>query len=78
MVTYFAVSGREVQPGGFVACILWARERINTDPTPVKIIRARAGEREGRVVAEVTPEGERTIADGRRVLLSKVRKASSP
>jgi hypothetical protein len=76
MVSYFATCGRAVHSGGFVACVQWARERIKTDQAPVKIVRARAGEREGRVVVEVTQEGERTVPDGRRVPVAELRRSA--
>jgi len=65
MISYIATQGRDTFRGGFAQCVLWARERIAERPQPVRIAKARGGERNARVVAEIAPEGERVVADGR-------------
>jgi hypothetical protein len=69
MRSYFATQGKRVQEGGWQSVLIWANEQIQTDPTPVKILTARAGDRTARVVAEVTQEGGRLIEQGREVPL---------
>jgi len=67
MRSYFAAQGKRTYTGGWQAVLSWATEQAKKDPVPVKIIKARPGERQGRVVAEVTQEGIRAIRDGRQV-----------
>jgi hypothetical protein len=65
--SYIALQGRETKGGTFAECVLWARARVCKGSPPVKIARARAGEKHARVVAEIAPEGERLIRGGRYV-----------
>lgn len=65
MRTFFAKQGNKIHNDGLDAVVQWARESIKCDPTPVKIFTARAGEKEAKVICEVTPEGEYVITNGR-------------
>jgi hypothetical protein len=69
MRSYFATQGKRVHTGGWQSVLMWANEQIQTDPTPVKILTARGGDRAARVVAEVTREGGRLIEQGRQIPL---------
>ena len=64
MRSYFAVQGSEVYQGGLLSVYNWSRGRATTT-NPVKILTARGGERNARIVFEVTPEMVRVIKDGR-------------
>ena len=74
MRSYIALQGRAVHQSGWTDCVLWAREHA-TESLPVKIVSARAGEAEGRVVAEIAPDGECIILRGRMVSLKRLRNA---
>jgi hypothetical protein len=50
-------------------CIEWARSQAAK--TPVKILRARAGERHARIVAEVTADGWRLVRGRRTAAVPK-------
>ena len=69
MRSYFATQGKRVHADGWQGVLMWAKEQIQNDPTPVKILTARAGDRTAKVVAEVTLEGGRLIEQGRQVPL---------
>lgn len=69
MRSYFATQGKRVHADGWQGVLTWANEQIQSDPTPVKILTARAGDRTARIVAEVTQEGGRLIEQGREVPL---------
>ena len=73
MRSYFATQGKRVQTGGWQSVLVWANEQIQIDPTPVKILTARAGDNTARIVAEVTKKGGRFIEQGRSVSLRSLR-----
>lgn len=51
---------------GWLHCLNWAQNRVQHDHYPiVQIFKLRAGEKEKRIVAEVTAEGTRIIKNGR-------------
>lgn len=70
--SYFAVQGRRTYPGGWHTVLTWAGEQTKQDSVPVKIISARPGERNGRIIAEVTREGVRIINHGRQVAIRSI------
>lgn len=45
-------------------CIKWAQRRSEATGRPVKVVVCRAGEKQGRTVAEVTNAGVRLIKSG--------------
>ncbi len=53
--------------GGWHAVTRWASHQVSDNASPVKIIRARAGDKYGKIVAEITREGLRRIPNGRQV-----------
>jgi len=65
MKTYCAIQGRTTHKDGLMGCMAWSAQQIQLDPTPIKILKARAGEPHATVIAEVTPDSVRFIADGR-------------
>ena len=64
MRSYFAVHGEDVFQGGWVSVYLWAKQRTATNE-PVKILTARGGEKNARIIAEVTLDNVRIIGNGR-------------
>lgn len=77
MRSYIAKSYGLVTAGGWGYCLNWAVDRIREDSSPlVKIHVVRAGEKQARVVAELTSEGIRLIPNGRYVSLRKLRGAN--
>jgi len=67
MTTYIASQRRTIHKNGLMGCLAWSAQQIKLDPTPVKILKARAGEPNATVIAEVTPDAVRFIANGRTV-----------
>lgn len=54
-------------------CLRWAEQKIKEDDSSiVKIHNIRGGEKNGRVVAEITGDGLRQIADGRLFPVTKL------
>jgi len=45
-------------------CIKWAQHRSEATQRPIKIVVCRAGEKQGRTIAEVTSAGVRLIKSG--------------
>ena len=67
MHSYFATQGKLTHAGGWYSVTAWASSQIQIDPTPVKILKARAGQKQARVIAEVTPEDIHSVQAGRQV-----------
>jgi len=65
MKTYIASQGRTIHKNGLMGCLAWSKQQIELDPTPIKILKARAGEPNATVIAEVIPGSIRFFADGR-------------
>jgi len=65
MKTYIASQGRTIHKNGLMGCLAWSAQQIELDPSPIKILKARAGEPNATVIAEVIPGSVRFIADGR-------------
>lgn len=71
MRTFIATNGPKVFTSGYVQCISWARH-LDTD-IPTIIHTARGGDREARVIAEVTgTQKVRHIINGRLIAVSKL------
>jgi len=74
MKSYIGKSDRLLFCGGWLHCLNWGMEQVKADKSAViKIHVARAGEKTGRVVAEITNDGIRLIRNGRYVPLSGFR-----
>ena len=69
MRSYFAVQGNKLYQGGWLTVRDWGRRRIHISPLPVKLFTARGGDKHAQVIAEITPDGERCIQDGRLISL---------
>lgn len=67
MHCYFAIQGKHTHAGGWYSIATWATSQILLDSTTIKILKARAGEKNARVVAEITQEGMTAIENGRQV-----------
>ena len=66
MRSYLAQSQGQTFPGSYGACLSWAVARVKEDPSSVvKVYTARAGERRGKVILEVTDTNVRLIPNGR-------------
>ncbi len=67
-----AKGGGQSISGGWLYCLNWGIEQVKDDfSLVVKIYSVRAGEKQGRVIAEITGEGLKLIKDGRHVPLRK-------
>ena len=76
MKTFVAICQDKSFSGGWLQSMNWAVECVRYDlSSVVKVLAVRAGERQGRVVAEFTDDGIRMISDGRCIPLRKLRKA---
>ena len=69
MRSYFAVQGKKLSQGGWLTVLDWSKRRIKISPLPVKLFTARGGDKNARVIAEITPDGARSIQDGRLISL---------
>ena len=67
MHSYFATQGKLTHAGGWYSVTAWACSQIQINTTPVKILKARPGQKQARVVAEVTPDGIHSVQAGRQV-----------
>lgn len=74
MRSYFAKQGRTIHSDSWLNCIGWAREQITLTAKPVHILTARPGEKNARIVAEITTDGERRITDGRVIKVKELRR----
>ena len=73
MVSYVATTRSKSYRGGWQSCVEWSRQQVATDPRVVAhILLARAGEKDGRVVAEIASDGARRVHRGRLVPLRKL------
>lgn len=73
MRTYIATHNGYRRCGGFVDCVLWARERVGRGKSVALILLARPGAKTARIIAEIAADQERMIHGGRIALLAKVR-----
>lgn len=66
MKTFTCLAGGLSFSGSFYSCLYWAKDRTEKAPhIAVTIIKYRAGERQGFVIAEATAAGIRFIERGR-------------
>lgn len=73
MLSFVAFARDGAYCGAWSSCMNWCRAQVAKDPRVVAhVLLARAGEKHGRVVAEVTSDGERRVSRGRLVPLKKV------
>ena len=73
MRSFIAITRGASQAGAWPACVDWSRRQVATRPQAVAhIVAIRGGERHGRVVAEVTADGERLVPHGRAVALKAI------
>lgn len=55
---------RQSHSNNLPRCIKWAQQRAEATERPIKIVVCRAGEKQGRIIAEVTSDGVRLIKSG--------------
>jgi hypothetical protein len=73
MLSYIATTRSKSYRGAWPACVDWCRAQVADHPkTVAHILLARAGEKDGRVVAEIASDGARRVHSGRLVPLKKV------
>ncbi len=72
MRSYFAKQSNKIHQGGWLTVLDWAKRRIKDEPTPVKLFKARGGEKYARIIAEVTCDGVKIIRSGRALLLKEL------
>ncbi len=74
MRTFIALHHRDVHRGGYLDCLVWARQKAASEPTRASLVlTCRPGDKAARVVAEVTAKEERIILEGRLVPIRKLR-----
>lgn len=73
MKSYFAIQQKQTFAGGWMQCLRWARTCLEDNTAPVQILMARGGEKQARVIAEITPEGMRMIRRGRAMTIKGLR-----
>lgn len=72
MKTFTCLAGGLSYSGSFYNCLYWAKERIGKAPhVSVKIVKYQAGDKQGFVIAEATPEGICFIERGRTIKKAK-------
>ena len=69
MHSYFAIQKDKHYAGGWQSVVCWARESLKYDSNEVKLLMARAAEKEAQVVAVLSRDEEKIIRNGRRVKL---------
>lgn len=77
MRSYIAKAGGRSYSGGWHGCAHWGIKQVRDDCSLlVKIHAVRAGEKQARVVSEISVDGIREIPNGRYVRLRKLRGAN--
>ena len=72
MKTYAALGEKTGQIGCFAHCVNWALRSVEAGLEPVyQIVRCRAGEPEGKVIAEVHEDGFEPLSDPPDILISR-------
>lgn len=70
MLSFVGISRSGSHQGPWADCIAWCRDQVRADHTAVAhVLLCRGGEKQGRVVAEVTADNERRVTGGRVVPL---------
>ena len=73
MKTYAALGEKSGQIGSFTQCVNWALGSIEAGLEPVyQIVRFRAGEPEGKVIAQVHEEGFEPLSEPTYILISRL------
>lgn len=73
MLSFVAITRGTSHQGAWSSCVDWCRAQVADHPkTITHILLVRGGERQGRVVAEFTADGERRVDRGRLVPLKQV------
>ena len=63
---YIAISAKKRHFGGMLSCLVWAHKEVLENPKNIAtVFRARPGEKEKRIIAEVTSNGITMIKGGR-------------
>lgn len=76
MHCFYAVSGNIAKPGSLAQCLFWGQERINHNRAKiVKVCKARAGEKDSRIVFEITQDGISPTPHGRKINLKLLKLA---
>lgn len=76
MQTFQSVCGNRSHQGGIVSCLEWAAAAVATKPNAVvKVFRIRAGDRQGRIIAEVDRDGIHDVNSGRLAPTKALRRA---
>ena len=71
MKTYAALREKSGQIGSFTYCVNWALASVEAGLEPVyQIVRCRAGEPEGKVIAQVHEDGFTPLSEPGRTLIS--------
>ena len=72
MKTYAALGEKTGQIGSFTHCVNWALASVEAGLEPVyQIVRCRAGEPEGKVIAQVHEDGFEPLSDPPDILISR-------
>lgn len=73
MKTYFAIQcgSNSGTTGSLFACTHWARKQVKKTRAPIQILKARAGERDAIVIAEIGTTRERWIRNSGLVVRTK-------
>lgn len=75
MHTYIAITGQgNATTGGWFQCLQWAKQQIEDTVTVVKVFVAKPGEKEARVVGEVSLDGVRFLPGERQLAIRKLLK----
>ena len=71
MKTYAALGEKTGQIGSLIHCVNWALASLEAGLEPVyQIVRCRAGEPEGKVIAQVHEDGFESLSRPSRILIS--------
>lgn len=74
MTSYLAFNHREHVVGSLAETIQWAIQTSTTQSQPVRVARARAGEKFARLIIEVSKGAPYAIRSGRSIRVKEVRK----
>ena len=73
MKTYAALGEKTGQIGSLIHCVNWALASVEAGLEPVyQIVRCRAGEPEGKVIAEVHEDGFEPLEEPIYILISRL------
>ena len=73
MKTYAALGEKSGHIGSFSLCVAWALGSVEAGLEPVyQVVRCRAGEPEGKVIAQVHEEGFEPLSEPTYILISRL------